>query len=31
MLDGRQHLLVAANNVLYAFVLYDPPPATRAR
>jgi len=25
MLDGRQHLLVAANNVLYAFVLYDPP------
>ena len=30
MLDGRQHLLVAANNVLYAFVLYDPP-ATRSR
>jgi alcohol dehydrogenase (cytochrome c) len=30
MVDGRQHLLVAANNVLYAFVLYDPP-ATRTR
>jgi alcohol dehydrogenase (cytochrome c) len=27
MIDGRQHLLVAANNVLYAFVLYDPPAA----
>jgi hypothetical protein len=27
MLDGRQHLLVAANNVLYAFVIYDPPAA----
>ena len=25
MLDGRQHLLVAANNMLYDFMLYDPP------
>ena len=29
MLDGRQHLLVAAGNMLYDFVLYDPPAATR--
>jgi alcohol dehydrogenase (cytochrome c) len=30
MLDGRQHLLVAAGDTLYAFALYDPPKAARA-
>lgn len=31
MLDGRQHLLVAAGESLYAFALYDPPAAETGR
>jgi alcohol dehydrogenase (cytochrome c) len=31
MIDGRQHLLVAAGNVLYAFALYEAPAAAPAR
>ncbi len=31
MLDGRQHLLVAAGNMLYDFVLYDPPAPARGK
>jgi alcohol dehydrogenase (cytochrome c) len=29
MLDGRQYLLVASNDTLYAFALYEPPPVGR--
>ena len=31
MLDGRQYLLVAAGNKLFAFALYEPPAAAPAR